>query len=113
MATLVVVRRGASETFHHLQGTWAPKLGSDLTLMWDRRTDDRRGYENSIEVERRVGERCEATEPAADLGEARRSERRQRAEAQLPDHRQAERRRRAPDTWGALGFLVVHDEGPP
>jgi hypothetical protein len=42
MATLIVVRRGASETFQHLQTTWAPKLGGDLTLLWDRRTSDRR-----------------------------------------------------------------------
>jgi hypothetical protein len=40
MATLIVARRDASETFQHLEATWAPKLGSDLTLLWDRRTSE-------------------------------------------------------------------------
>jgi hypothetical protein len=52
MATLIVARRDASETFQHLEATWAPKLGSDLTLLWDRRTSERRRYAASVPVER-------------------------------------------------------------
>jgi len=52
MVTLVVVRRSASETFYHLQATWAPKLGSDLTVMWDR-IFDRRGIGERAPNERR------------------------------------------------------------
>src|SRR5262245_45219823 len=114
MPTLVVVRQGDSATFHHLQATWAPKLGRNLTVMWDRRISDRRRYGDSIPVERRVGERRKATAgPPDDQDDARQRDRRQRPELRLPERRQAERRRRAPDTWGTLGFLVVHDEGRP
>ena len=114
MATFVVVRRGASETYHHLQATWAPKLGGDLTVMWDRRTSDRRRHGDSIPVERRVGERPEVEAEWPDsLNDARRAERRQQLEAPMPERRQAERRQRSPDTWGTLGFLVVHEGGAP
>src|SRR5215467_9556154 len=98
MATRIVVRRGASETFHHLQATWVPKLGCDLTVVWDRRTSHRRRYGDSIPVERRVGERRTDTEPSDELDEARRGERRQRPESRFPERRQADRRRRGPDT---------------
>ena len=111
MVALIIVRRNASETFYHLQATWALKLGGDLTVTWDRRISDRRRYEDSIPVDRCVGERREVEAEWPDsLNDARRAERRQQPELRMPERRQAERRRRAPDTWGTLGFLVVHDE---
>ena len=114
MVTVVVVRRGDSERFYHLQATWAPKLGSDLTVMWDRRTSDGRRHEDSGQVERRVGERREVEAEWPDsLNDARCAERRQQLEARMPERRQAERRQRSPDTWGTLGFLVVHEGGAP
>src|SRR5215468_10837049 len=109
MATLIIVRRGASETFHHLQGTWAPKLGGDLTIIWDRRTSDRRRA-----VEQRVGERRQANAEWLDgFREARHTERRRQPELRMPERRQTQRRRPAPDTWDTLGFLVVRGEERP
>src|SRR5262249_17735929 len=109
MATLVVVRRGASETFHHLQGAWAPKLGGDLTVMWDRRTNDRRGSCAPLGVERRVGVRREVEVEWPDsLNDVRCQEPELR-----PERRHTQRRRRPPDVWRTLGFLVVRgEEGP-
>src|SRR5262245_10703450 len=100
MATLVVVRHGASETFHHLQATWAPKLGPDLMIVWDRRIGEGRRYQDSLPVDEAPGA----------LAEARREACGQRPGLRTPERRQAERRRRAPDSWGTLGFPVVHDE---
>jgi len=109
MATFVVVQRGDSETFQVLE-KWARKPGSDLTPMWDRRTSDRRHDNGSLPLERRVGERREAVpEIPADFDQARRWEQPQRG----PERRQAERRRRAPDTWGVLGFQVIRPECTP
>ena len=100
MATLVVVRRGASETFHHLQGTWAPKLGSDLTIMWDRRTRDRRRDDAGIPVERRVAERRAANAEWLDgFREARHTERRQQPELRMPEPRRVAERRAADAQW--------------
>ena len=113
MVTVVVVRRGDSERFYHLQATWPPKLG-DPKVLWDRRISHRRRYEDSIPVERRLGERREVEAEWPDsLNEARRAGRRHQPELRMPERRQTERRGRAPDTWGTLGFLVVHDEGRP
>ena len=112
MATLVVVRHGARETFHHLQATWALRLGRELTVMWDRRLSDRR--RDSIPVERRVGERRKATdEPRDDQNEMRQRDRRQRPELRLPERRQTERRRPPPDMWGTLGSPWCAARGAP
>jgi hypothetical protein len=111
MATLIVVRRDARGTFEHLQATWASKLSGDLTLMWDRRTSDRRRYAASVPVERRVGERRAAGAEVVD-DEVRRGERRQHPEWRMPERRQGERRRRPPEAWGALGFLLVRSDRP-
>jgi len=99
MTTRIIVRRDASEIYQHLETTWARKAGSDLTLIWDRRTGDRRRHDAPMPVKRRQGERRDTT---------RNTERRRQSE-----RRQSERRRRAPDTWGTLSFLVVQDEGGP
>ncbi len=108
---LIVVRRDASETFHRLQGTWMPKLGPDATLIWDRRSQTRRRYEIFAPVERRVRERRETdVETLEDCAEARRGDRRQQSEWRMPERRHTERRRRLPDTWSMLGFLVVGTE---
>ena len=64
-------------------------------------------------LEQRVANRRADAEPPDDLGDARQGERRQRPESRMSERRQAERRRRAPDTWGTLGFLVLHDEEGP
>jgi hypothetical protein len=40
MATLIVVRRDASQTFQHVQATLAQKLAGDLAVIWDRRTGE-------------------------------------------------------------------------
>jgi len=111
MATLIVVRRDAGKMFQHLEATWARKLGSDVTLMWDRRTSDRRRADASIPVEQRVGERREANAEWLDgFREARHTERRRQPELRMPERRQTQRRRPAPDTWDTLGFLVVRGE---
>ena len=114
MATLMLVRRDVGATFQHLEATWVPTLGRDLTLMWDRRMGDRRHLDAATPLERRVGERRAADAQVLDgFREARRDERRQRPELRMPERRQAERRRPAPDTWGTLGFLVVRSEDRP
>jgi hypothetical protein len=111
VATLIIVRRDASETFHHFQAMAAQKLDRDVELLWDRRTRDRRGPDPSVPVERRVEER---RDPQADPGflDQRQMERRQHPESRMPDRRRGERRRRAPDTWGTLGFVLVAQERP-
>ena len=112
MATLIVVRRDATATFQHLREAWAAKLGSDLELIWDRRTRNRRHPGNSVPVERRVQDRREADPEPLDLDEARRGERRQQPELRMPDRLRAERRRRAPETWQTLGFVLVSQNRP-
>src|SRR5215470_544237 len=100
MATLIVVRRGASETFHHLQGTWAPKLGGDLTIIWDRRTSDRRRA-----VEQRVGERRQANAEWLDgFREARHTERRRQPELRMPEAEQRVGERRQANAEWLDGF---------
>jgi hypothetical protein len=112
MATLIVVRRDATATFQHLRETWAAKLGSDLELIWDRRTRNRRHPGDSVPVERRVHDHREADPEPLDLDEARRGERRQQPELRMPERRWAERRRRAPETWQTLGFVLVSQNRP-
>ena len=51
MATLIIVRRDAGVTFQHLEATWVPTLGRDLTLMWDRRMGDRRHLDAATPIE--------------------------------------------------------------
>jgi len=110
VATFVVVQHGNSETFQILE-KWARKPGSDLTLMWDRRTGDRRGRNGSTPVERRVGERQGAVAAVpAYLDEVRRGEQRMRSQGFRSERRQSQRRRSQPATWGVLGFLVVRGE---
>src|SRR5215468_12253816 len=100
MATLIIVRRGASETFHHLQGTWAPKLGGDLTIIWDRRTSDRRRA-----VEQRVGERRQANAEWLDgFREARHTERRRQPELRMPEVEQRVGERRQANAECLDGF---------
>jgi hypothetical protein len=115
MATLIIVRRDAGVTFQHLEATWVPTLGRDLTLMWDRRMGDRRHLDAATPIERRVGERRAPDAQVLDgFREGRRDERRQQPEWRLPERRHGDRRRRAPDTWDTLGFLVVRSgDGPP
>jgi hypothetical protein len=111
MPVLIVVRRDASETFYRLKTTWIPKLGPDATLMWDRRTHARRGYDISGPVERQEPECRDMDVKSLDDGaEARRRDRRQQCEWRMPERRHTERRRRAADTWDTLGFLVVDSE---
>jgi hypothetical protein len=106
-ATLIVVRRDASAIFQRLE-PWARSPGSDVTLVWDRRTGDRRHYDAAVLVERRMGERREpSAEGLAVLDQPRRGDRRQQPESRMPERRHTERRRRVPNTWGTLGFLVV------
>ena len=108
---LIVVRRDASETFYRLETTWIPKLGPNVTLMWDRRTHARRCYDISGPVEPRVREHRDAdVERRDDSAEARLGDRRQQSERRMPERGRTERRRRAPDTWGTLGFVVVGPE---
>jgi hypothetical protein len=108
MTTLIVVRRDAGQTFQHLQAMVAQRLDGDVELIWDRRTRDRRRHGPSIAVERRVRDRrAEEAEPLEDLDEARRAERRQQSQLRMPERREADRRRRAPDTWQTLGFVLV------
>jgi hypothetical protein len=107
MTTLIVVRRDAGQTFQHLQAM-VQRLDGDVELIWDRRTRDRRRHGPSIAVERRVRDRrAEEAEPLEDLDEARRAERRQQSQLRMPERREADRRRRAPDTWQTLGFVLV------
>ena len=109
---LIVVRRDASEAFHRLQTTWIPKLGPNVALMWDRRTQARRRYHISGPFEPRVRAHRDAdVERRDDSAEACLGDRRQQSEWRMPERRRTERRRRAPDTWGTLGFLVVGSEG--
>jgi hypothetical protein len=112
MATLIVVRRGATATFQHLRETWAAKLGRDLELIGDRRTTNRHHPGDSVPVERRVHDRREADSEPLDLDEARRGERRQQPELRMPERRRAERRRHAPETWQTLGFVLVSQNRP-
>jgi len=105
MVTLIIVRRDANQTFQHVQATFAQTLGGDLAVIWDRRTSDRRLRAEPI-VDRRVQDRREPESDPRFLDQ-RQSERRQRPEARLPDRRRVERRRRAPETWGTLGFVLV------
>ena len=112
MPILIVVRRDASETFYRLGTTWIPKLGPHVTLMWDRRTQPRRRYDISGPVEPRAYEHPDADgERLDDSAEARLGDRRQQSEWRMLERRRTERRRRAPDTWGTLGFVVVGSEG--
>jgi len=104
MATVVVVRRADSETFQILE-KWARRPGSDFTLSWDRRKNDRR--RDDIPIEQRVGDRQGASaELPSNRDDARRGE--EPYESRRWERRRAERRRRAPATWDMLGFLVVH-----
>src|SRR5215471_7009816 len=109
-ATLIVVQRDASAIFQRLE-PWARSPGSDVTLVRDRRTGDRRHYDAAVLIERRTKEHRESSaEGLAVLDKPRRSERRQQPESRMPEQRHADRRRRAPNTWGTLGFLVVCSE---
>ena len=114
MTALIVVSRGASATFQHLQAMVAQRLDRDVELIWDRRTSDRRRDDAGIPVERRVAERRAANAEWLDgFREARHTERRRQPELRMPERRQTQRRRPAPDTWGTLGFLVLRgEEGP-
>jgi hypothetical protein len=113
MTTLIVVRRGASATFQQLQAMVAQRLDGDVELIWDRRLGDRRRHAPSVSVERRVRDRRSAEpESLDDPDEARRVERRQQTQLRMPERRAAERRRRAPDTWQTLGFVLVTRDGP-
>src|SRR5262245_59174521 len=114
MATLIVVSRSASATFQHLQAMVAQRLDGDVELIWDRRTGDRRRHNPSIPVERRVSDRRSTEpepEPVEDPDEARRAERRQLTQLRMPERRAGERRRRTPDTWQTLGFVLVARDG--
>jgi hypothetical protein len=115
METLIIVRRDAGATFQHLEATWVPTLGRDVTLMWDRRMGDRRHLDATTPIERRVGERRAPDAQVLDgFREGRRDERRQQPEWRIPERRHGDRRRPAPDTWDTLGFLVVRSgDGPP
>jgi len=107
---LIVVRRDAGGTFQHFRTTLA-QLGGDVELLWDRRTSERRHHPDPARVERRVGERrAEAEVEPVFLDEPRRAERRQQPEFWMPERRQSERRQRAPETWKALGFVLVQRE---
>src|SRR5262245_36776244 len=112
MTTLIVVSRSASATFQHLQAMVAQRPDGNVELIWDRRTGDRRRHDPSVPVERRVRDRRSAEpEPLEDPDEARRAERRQQSQLRIPERRAAERRRRAPDTWRTLGFVLVARDG--
>jgi hypothetical protein len=108
VATLIVVRRDAGDTFQHFRTALAP-LGHGVELLWDRRTGERRHPQDPARVERRTGERrAEAEGEPVFLDEPRRMERRQEAGSRLiQERRRAERRQRAPDTWQTLGFVLV------
>jgi hypothetical protein len=105
---LIVVSRDASDTFRHFQALVAQRIDGDVELIWDRRMRDRRRHDPSIPVERRVRDRrAEEAELLDDLDEARRTERRQQSQLRMPERRKAERRRRPPETWQTLGFVLV------
>src|SRR5215470_9012402 len=116
----MVVRRDAGSTFQHLQTIWAGRLGHELELVWDRRMSERRCHTAAARVDRWVHDRGDPEiepelEPEVELIllDQRQRERRQQPEEPevcRPERRQTERRRRAPGTWGPLGFLVVPDE---
>ena len=109
---LIVVSARRERDIHRLQTTWIPKLGPNVALMWDRRTQTRRRYDLSGPFEPRVREQRDAdVERRDDSAEARLGDRRQPSGWRMPDRRRTERRRCAPDTWGTLGFLVVGSEG--
>src|SRR5215470_12988046 len=98
-ATLIVVQRDASAIFQRLE-PWARSPGSDVTLVWDRRTGDRRHYDAAVLINRRMGEHREpSAEGLTALDQARRSERCQQPGSRMPERRHEERRRRAPSTW--------------
>jgi hypothetical protein len=111
MAPVIVVRRDATATFQHLRETWAAKLGSDLELIWDRRTRNRRHPGDSVPVERRVHDRREADPEPLDLDEARWGDRRQQPELRMPDRRRAERRggtrRRPGRPWASCSYRRI------
>ncbi len=110
MAILIVVSRTAGQTFQLVQ-TLAPQFGRDVELIWDRRIGDRRRPDRAASVEwRRVDRRRAEVENL--FLDARRMERRQTPASRMPERRQAERRRRMPDTWWALGFVLVRPDSP-
>jgi hypothetical protein len=107
VATLIIVRRDASGTFQHLQATWA-----ELELVWDRRMGERRRVTAGAPVDCRIYDRRDPQYERIFLDQ-RQQERRQQLEVRMPERRLTERRPRAPDTWGTLGFVVVRGkEGP-
>jgi hypothetical protein len=63
-------------------------------------------------VERRVQDRREAEAEPLILDETRRVERRQHPALRVPERRQTDRRRRPPDTWQTLGFVLVRQDRP-
>jgi hypothetical protein len=112
VATLVVVRRDANETFQHFEATWASRLTGDLELIWDRRNHERRRLDASTSMERRVVDRREPDVDLLGLDETRHGDRRQHTTLRMPERREAERRRRAPNTWATLGFVIAEPEYP-
>jgi hypothetical protein len=112
MATLIVVRRDANDTYRHFKLTWAHKLGNDLDLIWDRRTSDRRCLDASVAVEHPLQSRRDADAEPLDLDAVHRGERREHPESRQPERRRAERRQRAPDTWQTLDFVLVPQDRP-
>jgi hypothetical protein len=114
VATLIVVRRDASDTFRTFKElAQCGAFSGDVELLLDRRMSERRrGEATSVAVERRVGERrapASEAEPVF-LDEPRRMERRQQPESRIPDRREVERRQRARQTWQTLGFVLVRRE---
>jgi hypothetical protein len=94
MATLIVVKREASGTLHHLQAELAHTLG------------------HGHDVEISGGKRREAEAVPLFLDDPPGRVRRERSDLRIPERRLAERRRRVPDTWRALGFVVVQRDCP-
>jgi hypothetical protein len=114
LATLIVIRRDATATFQHLRETWVAKLGSDLTLLWDRRTSGRR-HLTPLSQSSGAWESAGRWRPSGRTASTRRAVRSVASSRNCGcrNDGKAQPRRRAPDTWGTLGFLMVRDEGGP
>jgi hypothetical protein len=113
---LAVVKPDATETYQYLEATLAPTLGRGLRLLGDRRRRERRGPVDAGRVERRVWDRRAPEDPDPAGLDPRLSlgDRRQQLDpARMPERRQVERRRRAPETWPTLGFVLVRMDRPP